>query len=337
MKSYFLERLANRIDLSSDEAELLIMNIMSGSMTDMETAAILTAMRTKGESTNEILGFIRGMRNKMISITAPAKAVDTCGTGGDGKNTFNISTAAAIVAAACGITIAKHGNRASSSKSGSADVLEALGVKIHLNPRSSEKLITTIGIGFLFAPLYHPSMKHVAPVRKTLGIRTIFNILGPFVNPAGVKRQIIGVPNPRIAKQLASVASELSYEHVLIVTSNDGTDELSTTSDSMVFEIKGTNITQTIIKPETIFKNFRKVNDMNGESAQSSAEIIRSVLLGKHGTSRDTVCLNAGAAIYVGGACNSIQEGVRLAEHTIDNSKAKKLLKTYITLSNQYE
>ena len=233
-----IEKLLNKKNLDEKEAESVVDNIISGNINELQTGAILTGLRTKGETPREILGFINGMRKHMIKINIGKSAVDTCGTGGDGAGTFNVSSAAAIVAAAAGIKIAKHGNRAVSSQSGSADFYEALGINIFLNPDRSKHLYEKTGFVFLFAQLYHPAMKRIAPVRKNLGFKTIFNNLGPFLNPAQVERQIIGVPDEQTAIILAEVALDLKYKHVLIFSSENHTDELSVSCLSTIIEIK---------------------------------------------------------------------------------------------------
>lgn len=333
-------------NISSQQSQTMIEEIMSGAVSPVLISALLTSLHTKGETADEIAGAITGMRAYMQRIHAPPNALDTCGTGGDGLHTFNISTTVACVVAGCGIPVAKHGNKAASSKCGSADVLEQLGIHISLSPQAAENILQKCGLVFLFAPLYHPSMKHVAPVRKELGIKTIFNYLGPFCNPAGTKRQIVGVPSKNIADTLAQVVSLLDYDHVMIISNADGMDEIGLSSPTHVYSIearnsksetrKKTRINEFIINPQKLgFENV-PLDRLKGGAAQENAKIIRDILDGKKGPKRDIVILNAAYALIVSGRAETAEQGMKMAEESIDAGKAKETLHQLITLSNHY-
>lgn len=329
-----LNKLINKQDLPLKEAKVLMKEILEGKLTSTQMGALLVALRMKEESVEEMVGFITIMREYMQKVKATNSVIDTCGTGGDGKGTFNISTASAFVVAGAGVQVAKHGNRSASSLCGSADVLEGLGVNINLSPKQAEKLLQKTGFTFLFAPLYHPSMQYAGPVRKELKIRTVFNFLGPFVSPARVKRQIIGVPDRTIAEKLALVATQLGYEHLLIVSSSDGLDEISISADTTLFEIKGKQVKKMIIKPSQFgIQKVSKEKLLGGEK-EMNAEIIKKILLGEKGSRRDIVILNSAAAIYVAGKVKNIKEGVLLAEESIDSGRAQKILTQVIHYSH---
>jgi len=320
-------------DLTASDARQFLFDVMDGAITPVQTAAILTALRMKGESTSEVQGLIQAMREKMVSVHADG-ALDVVGTGGDGTGTFNISTAAAFVARGAGVKIAKHGNRAASSKCGSADVLEALGVKIELTPTQAGEVFKNAGMVFLFAPLYHPSMKQVVVVRRELKIRTIFNVLGPFSNPAGTKRQLVGVPNVGLAKKLSEVAQGLGYEHLLIITSDDGMDEASISAKTKVFEISRKSSKNYIIDPAKLGFKRAPAAALRGGTAEENAGIIRSILSGEKGPKRDIVVLNAGLALYAASAAKTTKEGVALAERALDSGSARAALESLIKNSN---
>ncbi len=334
--SQFLNKIVNNVNLTTWESELLMKEMLQGNLTQVQIAAILVALRMKGETHEEILGFIKVMRKKMNKVKIGGLVIDTCGTGGDGSGTFNISTAAALVAAGVGIKVAKHGNRSASSLCGSADVLEKLGVNIQLTPEQAEECLENVGITFLFAPLYHPAMKYVVPVRKELGFRSVFNFLGPLLNPSGVKRQIIGVPNKEIAEKLAEVAKRLDYEHLLIVTSGDGLDEISVSADTHIFELKNKQVTNRRVTPESF--GFKKAlrNELRGGDASYNADIICRILDGEKGPKRDVVVVNSAAALYIAGKVKDITEGIKLAEESIDSGRAKKILKNLINETQKY-
>jgi anthranilate phosphoribosyltransferase len=327
-----LEKLIAKTHLNKEEAEHLVEQMMDGSVSSTQSAAILTAMRIKGETTEEILGFIHAMRKNMKTVKTEGIVIDTCGTGGDGSGTFNISTAVALVVAGAGVKVAKHGNRSASSKCGSADVLEALGVSINVTSDQAGEILEKAGMVFLFAPHFHPSMKQIGAVRKELGVRTIFNFLGPFSNPAGVKRQLIGVPNRLIAAQLAEVALHLDYDHLLILSHENGVDEIGLTGKTYVFEIKkgSKTINEFIIQPEEFgFHYSTKVLTQGGE-AQENAVIITNILAGEKGPNRDVVVLNAAYALIVAGKVTEVSEGIRLAVEAIDTGRARRVLEKLI-------
>ena len=323
--SQFLNKLLDRKNLNQKEAQILMEEMLKGKLTPVQIAAVLTVLRMKGETVEEILGFISVMRKHMTIIKTDGVIVDTCGTGGDGSMSFNISTAAALTVAACGIKVAKHGNRSASSRCGSADVLEALGVNINLTPKEASKMLKETNFTFLFAPKYHPAMKNVASVRRKLGVRTVFNFLGPFVSPARVKRQIIGVPDLNTAEKMTKVAKLLDYEHLLIITSMDGLDEISISSKTHVFEIKNKKLRRYFIDPED-FALTGKKEDLRGGDKERNAQIIREIFAGKKGAARDAVLINAAAALYVSGTVRSIKEGLVKAKEVIDSGHAKQLL-----------
>lgn len=330
----FLNKLLDKQDLNIAESKLLMEEMLQGKLTQPQIASFLMALRMKEETVDEILGFITVMRKHMLKIKTAGLVVDTCGTGGDGKGTFNISTAVAFVVAGAGIAVAKHGNRNASSLCGSADVLEALGVKIDLSAQQAERMLAETGFTFLFAPLYHPAMKHVGPVRKELKIRTVFNYLGPFVNPAGVKRQIIGVPNIKLADKLAKVASNLDYQHLMLVSSEDGLDEISLSAPTHIFEVKEKTVKKMIINPKDF--GFKKVSfaEINGGDAKTNAEIIRGILKGEVGPKRDIVILNSAAALLVSGKAASFKEGLSFAKKSIESGKAKEVLERVVGYEN---
>lgn len=320
-----LNKLVDGNNLSQKEASFILSKIIAGEITPMQTAAVLASLRTKGETVEEITGFIKTMRKHMIKINAP-KAIDIVGTGGDSAGTFNISTAVSFVVTGLGVLVAKHGNRAASSKCGSADVLEALGVNINLKPKQAEKVFKKVKMVFLFAPLFHPAMKQIAPVRKELGFRTIFNFLGPFLNPASTKRQLLGVPNEKIAKKLAEVATKLRFTHLILVTSKDGMDEITTTSETKVFEVKGNKLDSYSISPKQFGIKVATKKNLTGKDPSENANIIQNILKGKKGPQRDIVILNSAVAFLITERVKNIPDGIKLAEKSIDSGAAMKVL-----------
>ncbi|VVB98396.1 Anthranilate phosphoribosyltransferase [uncultured archaeon] len=317
-----LAKLTGKKDLTTQEAEELMDKMMSGQLTGAQAAALLVALKMKGESEDEITAFARVMRRNAVRISPRAQAlVDTCGTGGDSSLTFNISTAAAFIAAGAGIPVAKHGNRSVSGKSGSADVLEQLGVRL-LQPPEVEKCIDRIGIGFMFAPYFHPAMKNVAQVRKELGIRTVFNILGPLTNPAGASAQLIGVFDPSFTGTFARVLSSLGTNHALIVHS-EGMDEIGL-GKTTVAELKGGKTSAYELDAGEL--GFSKSEVPKADSARESSKIILGVLGGEKGPALDVSLLNAAAAIYVGGKTKTIEKGIELARDSVDSGKAGEKL-----------
>jgi anthranilate phosphoribosyltransferase len=312
-----LERLVAGRDLERAEMESLFGRIMDGAVTPVYQAALLAALATKGETVAEIVGAVAAMRARAIRIPHQrTDVVDTCGTGGDGAGTFNISTAAALVAARAGVPVAKHGNRSVSSRCGSADVLEALGVEVQVTPESAARALDDLGVAFLFAPLLHPAMKQVMPVRRELGVRTLFNLLGPLVNPAGARRQLLGVPQPRWVDTHAAVLAEVGCDHALVVH-GDGLDEITTTGDTLVAEVRGGGVSRYTVTPEDLgLARARRDALHGGDIAQNAAAMLR-VLRGDPGPLHDITAANAGGAIYVGGLAASLAEGVEKARDAL--------------------
>ena len=326
------ETVAGGVSLSEDEAASAFDAIMEGGVPEMLLAAFLVALRARGETVDEIAGAVRAMRGKMRKINAPAGAIDVVGTGGDAKGTYNISTAAAFVLAGAGVPVAKHGNRAVSSKSGAADVLERLGLNLAMTPEQAEICLAEAGIAFLFAPTYHPAMRHAAPVRQGLKLRTIFNLLGPLSNPAGVKRQMIGVFSPIWLEPIAEAMRRLGAEHVWVVHGCDGLDELSTTGPSQVVELKQGEIRRFELSPGDAGLPLTDLDGLLcGAPADSAASII-ALLDGARGPFRDIVLLNSAAALIVAGRAQSLAEGVELAAASIDGGKAAQALARLIAV-----
>ena len=329
-----ISKVVDRKNLTFDEAYSAMFRIMSGEVDQAQIAAFLVGLRMKGETVDEIAGCARAMREKALKINSEYDVIDTCGTGGDLAGTFNISTATAIVASAAGANVAKHGNRAVSSKCGSADVLQELGVNIELGPEEAEKCLNEIGITFIFAPIYHKAMKYAAPVRKSLGIRTIFNILGPLTNPAGAKRQLLGVFSADLTEKLAYVLAKLGSEMALVVHGAGGIDEISIAGTTRVSELKNGEIKTYEIKPEDFGIERATINSILGGDSKQNAEIILDILNGKKSPHRDVVVLNSGAAIYVAGLTQTLGEGIEMAKDVIDSGKAKRKLEELIEFTN---
>ncbi|MCH7667462.1 MAG: anthranilate phosphoribosyltransferase [Acidobacteria bacterium] len=318
-----LKRVTSGLALTRSEMRGLIGNLMDGELSQPVQAALLAALATKGETSDEIAGAAEALRSRVRHVEHSFDdAVDTCGTGGDGKGTFNISTAAALVASAAGIPIAKHGNRAVSSKSGSADVLEALGVGVAVAPETAARMLDEIGICFLFAPNYHPAMKEVMPVRKALGVRTIFNVLGPLSNPAGAKRQVLGVYARELVDVMAQVLSDLGSVHALVVHGADGLDEITITGPTHVAELRDGRVESRTLEPEELGVKRASVADLAGGGPVENAAILRSVLAGEQGPPAEITLANAGAAIYVGGKAATLAAGVELARETLASGAA---------------
>ena len=319
-----LNQLINGQDLSFAEMQALMRQVMSGELTHAQMAAMLVALRIKGESVDEIAAaasVMRELSTKVATLASP-HLIDTCGTGGDGIQTFNVSTVSALVAAAAGAKVAKHGGRSVSSSCGSADVLEALGVNVNLTPAQVANAVEEIGIGFMFAPNHHSAMKHAAPVRRELGVRTLFNLLGPLTNPANAKRQIMGVFSPALTVKLAQVLQQLGSEHVLVVCGADGMDEISFTGDSHVAELKNGQVSAYTINPAQFGLPLHSLASIQIDNAEQSKAMILAVLNGELGAARDIVLLNAGAAIYVAGLADSLAAGINKAAEVIDQGLA---------------
>ena len=320
--------------LTMDEASTVMNEIMEGTATPAQFGAFVTALRCKGETVDEIAGFARTMRAKALRVNLSEPVVDTCGTGGDGHGTFNISTTAAFVVAACGLKVAKHGNRAMSSQCGSADVLEALGVKIDLNPEMVQKCLETVGIGFMMAPVFHPAMKYAAVPRKEVGIRTVFNILGPLTNPAGARAQVLGVPEKSMTEKMATVLKMLGCQRALVVHGQDGLDEITITGKTFVSELKKGSIKNYDVTPEEFGLPRAKPDSLKGGTTKDNAELLRSILSGKKGPQRDIVLMNAAAALLAGDKVTTLGQGITLAEQAIDNGKALQKVEELISFSH---
>ncbi len=323
--------------LGREEATAVMSCIMSGEATAAQIAAVATALRMKGETKDEITGFAAAMRQHSSHVVTDYKELlDTCGTGGSGIHKFNISTASSIIAAAAGIKVAKHGNRAMSGKSGSADVLEALGVKLDLSPEAAAECLREIGICFMFAQLYHPSLKHAAGPRRELGVRTIFNMLGPLTNPAGADRQLLGLYDRSRTETIAEVLGELGLRQALVVSSHDGLDEISISAPTQVSELKDGVVKTYDVTPEELGFARYSIEDVKGGEADVNAALIRRVFLGEEtGAYRDIVLANAGACIYIGGLASSIAEGAKLAGQIIDTGKASAKLEQLIQMTGE--
>jgi len=329
-----LRKVAAGQTLAEIEAAAAFETIMSGGATEAQIGALLMGMRVRGESIEEIAGAARAMRARAVKVRAPDDAIDTCGTGGDAKGTHNISTCVAFVVAGAGVPVAKHGNRSISSRSGSADVLAALGVNIECGPEAITKCIEGCGLGFMFAPAHHAAMRHVAKVRTELGTRTIFNLLGPLANPAGAKYQIVGVFGAEWVEPIAHVLGRLGAERAWVVHGSDGLDELTTTGISHVAALDRGTISTFNISPKNAGLPESKPEDLIGGDAVENAAHIRAVLGGNQGPFRDIVLLNAAAALLVAGKAKSLRDGVALAGQSIDSGKAKGVLEALVKLSH---
>ena len=334
--SKILDHLSQRNDLEEAEAKEIMLEIMDGNWTPAQIAAFLMGLKSKGETVSEMTGFLHAMREKVTKIKGQENVIDTCGTGGDGASTFNISTAAAIIAAAAGVPVAKHGNRAVSSACGSADVLQELGVKIDLLPEQAQTCLLKVGIVFLFAPIYHPSMKHAGTPRREMGIRTVFNILGPLSNPAGAKRQLVGAFNLDTAKKMIQVLKNINCEHAIVVHSHDGLDELSLSTATHVFELKNGIIQEYDIGPEDVGLVRMSSSSIKGADAITNAKMLTSVLESESGPHADIAHLNAGAAIYIGGLADTIKEGVQLAKRATSSGRAQEKLAEFVEVSQGF-
>lgn len=329
-----IKKIVDKKDLSENEAYVAMNEIMKGEGTEAQIGAFLVGLRMKGEKIDEITGCAKAMRDNALPVKIQSEfVIDTCGTGGDGGKTFNISTAVAIIAAAGGVKVAKHGNRAVSSKSGSADVLTELGFNIDLESEKAAKCIDEKGMAFLFAQKYHYAMKNVAPTRKILATRTIFNILGPLTNPGFVKGQVLGVYDKELTNTLAQVLLNLGCEKALVVCGGDGLDEITTTTVTYVSEIRDGKVIDYTINPEEFEISLATHEDLKGGSAKENAEVIVNILKGHKGYKRDIVVLNSAAALYVGNACESIKDGISLAEELIDSGKAYEKMNELIEYS----
>lgn len=328
-----LAKLADGETLTAEESQEAFNIIMSGAADLAQMAAFIMALRLRGEQVDEIVGGARVLRSKATRIKAPEGIVDTCGTGGDGLGTYNISTAAAIVAAAAGAPVAKHGNRSVSSKSGSADVLMSLGAELEISQAANEQSLIDNNFAFLFAPAHHKAMRHVAPARGSLQLRTIFNLLGPLANPAQAKRQILGVFDRKWLRPMAEVLQKLGSEHVWVVHGSDGLDEVTTTGPTYVAELKDGKITEFEVTPQSVGLEVSDIEDLKGGDADVNAQAIRDLLAGKPSAYRDIVLINAGAALVVAGKAETLKEGVDLAASTINSGKAAAALDKWVAFT----
>jgi anthranilate phosphoribosyltransferase len=330
-----IDRLAQREDLSTEQTAAVLAEIMAGNASEVETAAVLIALRTKGETVDELVGLASTMRR----FAAPVKTgrddlIDTAGTGG-GRPTFNVSTTAALIAAGAGCAVAKHGNRSATGLSGSADVLEALGVRIDLDPPSVARCIEEVGFGFMFAPAHHGATRFVVPVRKELAVRTIFNFLGPLTNPAGATRQVIGVSDPAFLDVIAGALARLGAKKALVVSSADGLDELSTAGATRVVEVEDAALRTYEVTPEDVGLERSVYEDVAGGPPEANAETTRRIFAGEPGPPRDLAVLNAGAAIYAAGRADGLEEGVRAAEAALDSGAAADALARLVELTGK--
>ena len=330
-----IEKLGRHEDLTTDEAASAMGAIMRGEAAPAQIAGILIGLSMKGERPSELVGFARTMRAEAVPLATPAGEVfDTCGTGGDRSGSFNISTAAAIVLAACGVRVAKHGNRSVSSQCGSADVLEALGVNVGAPPAVVERCLAEVGVAFFFAPTFHPAMRHAGPARRDLGVRTAFNLLGPLTNPASPSRQIVGVPRPELTELLARALLLLGAERAWVVHGADGLDELSTTGYTKVSECRGGAVQTFYVHPSEYGLPKASLDALRGGDAAANAAIVRQVLDGNVGPARDVVLLNAAAALFIAGRVESVREGITRAADAIDSGRAKQVLQQLMAVSH---
>jgi anthranilate phosphoribosyltransferase len=333
-----IEKVVQHISLSEDEMAAVMDEIMSGNTTDAQIASFITALRMKGETIDEITGAAKIMREKATKLkTRYDVIIDTCGTGGDRKGTFNVSTAAAFVVAAAGVKVAKHGNRSVSSKSGSADVLEALGVNINMDSSKAEYLLDKIGMCFLFAPLYHKAAKYALGPRKEIGIRTIFNMLGPLTNPAGTRYQLIGVYDAKLTEIFAHVLKRLGSVSACVVHGNDGTDEITMSDTSIVSELRNGTVQSYIFNPEKYGYKLSSLDSLKGADARHNASLLIDVLNGAKGPMRDITEINSAFALYVAGVVNNIKDAIEMAKHIIDSGKALKKLNEFRTASAEVQ
>jgi anthranilate phosphoribosyltransferase len=332
-----LSKIVSGSDLTMAEAREVMREIMKGEATQAQIGSFLTALRMKGETADEIAGCAQAMRESAIAVKPKRnQLVDTCGTGGDGSGTFNISTTVAFVAAGAGLAVAKHGNRSVSSRCGSADLLQALGVNLELSPEQVAQCIDEVGIGFLFAPKLHPAMKHALAPRQEIGLRTIFNILGPLSNPAQARRQLLGVYDSDLTELMAEVLRALGSEHAFVVHGADGLDELSTTGQNKVSHLHHNHIETYYLDPEELGLPQAKISDLAGGTREDNAETTRAILEGKLGPKRDVVLLNTAAVLIAGGKASSFSEGLVLAAEAIDNGSARRKLEQLVEFSRSF-
>jgi anthranilate phosphoribosyltransferase len=326
-------KVATGAALTRDEAAHAFDRMMSGEATPSQMGGLLMALRLRGETVDEITGAVTTMRSKMLPVQAPDGAIDIVGTGGDASGSYNISTCAAFIVAGCGVPVAKHGNRALSSRSGAADVLAALGVRIDLTPEEISRCVNEAGIGFMFAPAHHPAMKHVGPTRVELGTRTIFNLLGPLSNPAGVKRQMVGVFSRQWVEPLAHVLKNLGSERALVVHGSDGLDEITTAGPTTIASLENGTVRLFELTPEEVGLTRARPEDLRGGDAQANAEALAAVLKGEKGPYRDVAMINAAAGLIVANKAADFREGLALAKRSIDSGEAEGALQRLIAIS----
>ena len=332
-----IEALVNeRRDLTEDEAAEAMLEVFSGSATPAQLSAFLVALRLKGETVDEITGMAKVMRDQALQVEVDGPLLDTCGTGGDGTGTFNVSTAAAFVAAGAGARVAKHGNRAMSSGCGSADVLEALGAKIELTPSQVAQCIEDTGFGFMFAQAFHPAMKYAGPTRREIGVRTAFNILGPLTNPAGAQHQVLGVARPEVAPLMAEVLERMGSRHVLVVHGHDGSDELTLDGAGRVFEMKGGDVRDYTVSPEELGLTTALPAAIRGGKPEDNARMVTAAISGDRGPLRDVVLLNAAAALIAADIATGFSDGIQRAAESIDSGAAKTRLMAFVEMSRSF-
>ena len=330
-----IEQLLAGTPMTREQARHVMDQIMAGEVTATQIAGLLIALRAKGETADEMTGFVDSMRAHATPLSVPDNTIDTCGTGGDRAGTFNISTAAALVAAGAGIPVAKHGNRAASSRCGSADVLEALGVDITLGPDGVRRCIDVAGMGFCFAPTFHPAMRHAGPARRELGVRTVFNVLGPLANPGRVRQQALGVGAPSLAPLMVRVLKDLGHERALVFFGADGIDELTTTGPSRVYELKDGAVSEYELEPQDLGIARARSEDLKGGTPPENAQLLRQVVDGETGPRRDVVLLNAAAAILAAGRARDWKDGLARASESIDSGGAKQALNRLVETSHE--
>jgi anthranilate phosphoribosyltransferase len=331
-----IEQLLGGGTLSREQARAVMDQIMAGEATPVQIAGVLIALRARGETVEEMAGFVDSMRAHATPLQVPEGTIDTCGTGGDRAGTFNISTAAALVAAGAGIPVAKHGNRAASSRCGSADVLEALGVDITLGPEGVRRCIDAAGAGFCFAPTFHPAMRHAGPARRELGVRTVFNVLGPLANPGRVQRQALGVGARGLAPLMVQVLKELGHRRALVFYGEDGLDELTTTGPSRVFELKDGAVTEYELEPQDLGLQKTKPEDLRGGTPPENARLLRAILEGERGPRHEVVLLNAAAAVLAAGRADDWRQALTIASDSLDSGKAKQRLDRLVEVSRTH-
>jgi anthranilate phosphoribosyltransferase len=321
--------------LTEEEAAAVMTEIMEGQATAAQLGAFLVALRLRGETVDELVGMARTMRRFALRVPVEPPLLDTCGTGGDGRGTFNASTAAAIVAAAAGARVAKHGNRAASSTCGSADLLEALGARIDLGPEQVARCVREVGMGFMFAPVFHPAMKHAAGPRREVGVRTVFNLLGPLTNPAGASHQLLGVPDPSFGERMAEALLRLGARRALVVHGSDGLDEVSPSAPTLAWEVREGEVRHYRLSPEDAGLAPVPASAICSSDPRENARLLRSVLAGQRGPLRDFVLLNAGAALTAAEVARDLREGVALAASTIDSGAAARKLEEFVAATRE--